>query len=86
MRSPRNTFWLALAWLGVVQAVSWSRAILEIGVWPGNVAALVGSLLLTSIAAVGLRWPDLLGGPTDRDKVWWGAVAAAGLGTVVLLL
>lgn len=85
-RSPRFLFWLALAWLGLVQTVDWSLAILEIGLWPGNVAALAGSLLLVVVSAVGLRRPDLLSGPTERNALWWGAVAAAGLGTVVLLL
>lgn len=86
MRSPRSTFWLALAWLGVVQAVDWALAILEIGVWPGNVAALAGSLLLAVAAIVGVSRPNLLGGPTERNEVWAGAIAAAALGTVVLLL
>jgi uncharacterized membrane protein YhaH (DUF805 family) len=86
MRSPRRTFWLALGWLGLVQAVDWGLAILEIGVWPGNVAALAGSVLLVVAAAIGWRHPDLLGGPTERDAVWWAALAAAALGTVVLLL
>ena len=85
-RSPRRTFWLALAWLGLVQAVDWSLAILEIGVWPGNAVALAGSLLLGAVAAVGVLRPHLLGGPTERNGVWWGAVVAAGLGTVALLL
>jgi len=82
---PRQTFWLALLWLGAVQVVDWSLAVLEIGVWPGNVAALAGSLLLVAVAAVGVGRPTLLGGPTERDEVWWAGVAAAGLGTVVLL-
>jgi hypothetical protein len=86
MRSPRSTFWLALAWLGAVQAVDWTLAILEIGVWPGNVAALAGSLVLTAVAILGVSRPNLLGGPTERDAVWWAAVTAAGVGTVVLLL
>lgn len=85
-RSSRRTFWLALAWLGLVQAADWSLAILEIGVWPGNALALAGSVLLALVAAFGVRRPDLLGGPTERDGGWWGAIAAAGLGTVVLLL
>lgn len=84
--SSRRRFWLALAWLGLVQAVDWSLAILEIGLWPGNVAALAGSVLLLVVAAIGVSRPDLLGGPTERDAVWWAAVVAAGLGTVVLLL
>lgn len=85
-RSPRRTFWFALLWLGLVQTVDWGLAILEIGVWPGNAAALAGSLLLVGVAALGGSRPELLGGPTERDARWWGAVAAAALGTVVLLL
>lgn len=84
--TPRQTFWLALAWLGAVQAVDWSLAIIEIGVWPGNIAALAGSVLLVAVAAVGVSRPQLLGGPTERDGVWMAGVAAAALGTVVLLL
>ena len=84
-RSTRQRFWLALVWLGLVQAGNWALAILEIGLWPGNVAALGGSLLLVLVAAGGAVRPGLLGGPVERDGVWWGAVAAAVLGTVVLL-
>ena len=86
MASARRTFWVALGWLGLVQAADWALAILEIGVWPGNVAALAGSLLLVAVAVVGWYRPNLLGGPTERDGVWWAAVLAAVVGTVVLLV
>jgi len=86
MPSPRRTFWFALAWLGLVQAADWALAILEIGIWPGNLAALAGSLLLVVVAVVGGNRPNLLGGPTERDTVWWAAVGAATVGTVALLL
>jgi len=82
----RRQFWLALLWLGLVQTADWALAILEIGVWPGNVAALAGSALLAAVATIGVLWPTLLGGPTERNGGWWGAVAAAVLATLVFLL
>jgi hypothetical protein len=42
----RRQFWIALLWLGLIQAVDWSLAILQIGVWPGNAAALATVVLL----------------------------------------
>ncbi|MBP1986462.1 hypothetical protein [Halolamina salifodinae] len=85
-RSPRRTFWLALCWLGATQSLSWALAVLRVGVWPGNVAALAGSLLLTLIALVGVARPGWVGGPENRTTIWWLAVAAAGAGTVAVLL
>ncbi|MEF8801051.1 MAG: hypothetical protein V5A38_01010 [Halolamina sp.] len=84
--TPRQTFWLALCWLGVAQSLNWGLAILRVGVWPGNAAALAGSGLLTLVAAVGVLRPETLGGPTERSAPWVGAVAAAALATVALLL
>jgi hypothetical protein len=84
--SPRRTFWLALCWLGVTQAASWGIAVARVGVWPGNVAALAGFLLLTLIALAAVVRPDWAGGPDERTPVWWAAVAAAVLGTAVLLV
>lgn len=84
--SPRRTFWLALCWLGVAQSLNWGIAVLRVGVWPGNAAALAGSVLLTLVAAVGIVRPGTLGGPAERSGPWWGAVAAAALATVALLL
>jgi hypothetical protein len=84
--TPRRTFWLALCWLGLTQTVSWGIAVARVGVWPSNVAALAGFLLLTLVALVGVARPDWAGGPEERTPVWWGAVVAAVLGTVVLLV
>lgn len=84
--TPQGTFWLALCWLGLAQSLEWGVAILRVGVWPGNAAALVGSALLALVAAAGVARPDSLGGPTERNSPWWGAVAAAALATVVLLV
>lgn len=84
--STRRTFWLALCWLGATQSLSWGIAIVRVGVWPGNVAALAGATLLTLIALVGVARPEWAGGPDERTPVWWAAVVAAGLGTVALLL
>lgn len=84
--SSRRTFWLALCWLGVTQSVSWGIAVVRVGVWPGNVAALVGFLFLTAVTTVGVGRPDSAGGPDERTPVWWAAVAAAVLGTVALFV
>lgn len=84
--SPRRTFWLALAWLGATQSLSWAVAVARVGVWPGNVAALAGSLLLTLIAIAGAARPEWAGGPEQRSAIWWGAVGAAAAGTVALLI
>jgi hypothetical protein len=84
--STRQALWLALAWLGVAQAVEWALAIREIGVWPGNAAALAGSTLLVLVAAAGVARPGLVGGPTERTGVWWGAIAGAVLATIALVL
>lgn len=84
--TPRRTFWLALCWLGLTQTVSWGIAVARVGVWPTNVAALAGFLLLTLVALGGVARPDWAGGPEERTPVWWGAVVAAVLGTVVLLV
>jgi len=65
--TPRRTFWLALCWLGLVQSLDWGIAILRVGVWPGNAAALAGSALLTLIGAVCVVRPETLGGPTERS-------------------
>lgn len=84
--TPRRTFWLALCWLGLAQSIDWGVAILRVGLWPGNAAALAGSGLLTLVAAVGVLRPETIGGPTERSTPWFGAVAAAALATVALLL
>lgn len=84
--TPRRTFWLALCWLGATQSISWGIAVVRVGVWPGNVAALVGFLLLTLVALVGVSRPGWAGGPEARTPVWWAAVVAAAVGTVGLLL
>lgn len=87
MSTPtRRQFWLALLWLGFVQAIDWALAIRQIGLWPGNVAALAGSVLFALVATVGVLRPNLLGGPCERSGAWWGAIGAAALGTVVLLV
>lgn len=84
--SPRRTFWLALCWLGLTQSISWAIAVVRVGVWPSNVAALVGFLLLTLVALVGVVRPEWAGGPEARTPIWWATVVAAILGTVTLLL
>ncbi|MFW5939654.1 MAG: hypothetical protein ACOCQU_04340 [Halolamina sp.] len=84
--TPRRTFWLALCWLGATQSLSWAIAVVSVGVWPGNVAALAGFLLLTLLSLVGVARPAWAGGPEERTPVWWAAVVAAGVGTVALLL
>ncbi|NHX36038.1 MULTISPECIES: hypothetical protein [Halolamina] len=84
--APRRTFWLALCWLGATQSLSWAIAVVRVGVWPGNVAALAGFLLVTFVALLGVARPELAGGPEDRTPIWWAAVVAAALGTVGLLL
>lgn len=84
--SPRRTFWLALCWLGATQSLSWGIAVVRVGVWPGNVAALAVSLLLTLAALVGVARPDLAGGPETRTPIWWAAIVAAGIGTITLLI
>lgn len=84
--SPQRTFWLALLWLGATQALSWSIAVTRVGLWPGNVAALTGSLLLVLTAVVGVVRPGWTGGPQSRTPVWWGSLIAAGAGTVGLLV
>jgi hypothetical protein len=84
--TPRRTFWLALCWLGGTQCLSWAIAVVRVGVWPGNVAALAGFSLLTLVALVGVLSPEWAGGPDERTPVWWAAVVAAAVGTVALLL
>lgn len=84
--TTRRTFWLALGWLGLAQSLNWALAILRVGVWPGNAAALAGFGLLTVVAAVGVARPETVGGPTERRPLWWFAVVAAALATVALLL
>lgn len=84
--TPRRTFWFALGWLGVAQSLNWGLAVLRVGIWPGNAAALAGSILLTLVALAGVARPKSLGGPTERSVPWWGAVAAAALATVALLI
>jgi hypothetical protein len=85
-RTPRRTFWLALCWLGLAQSINWGLAILRVGLWPGNAAALAGSGLLTLVAAVGVLRPETIGGPSEGGGPWFGAVAAATLATVAVLL
>jgi hypothetical protein len=84
--TPRRTFWLALCWLGATQSLSWGIAVTRVGVWPGNVAALVGFSLLTLVALVGVLRPEWAGGPDERTPLWWAAALAAAVGTVALLL
>jgi len=84
--STRRTFWFALCWFGATQSLSWGIAVGRVGIWPGNVAALVGMNLLTLVALVGVARPEWAGGPAERTPVWWGAVVAAGVGTVILLI
>jgi|AntRauTorcE11898_2_1112593.scaffolds.fasta_scaffold08565_5 hypothetical protein len=84
--SPRRAFWLALCWLGLTQSLSWAIAVVRVGVWPGNVAALAVSLLLTLVALVGVARPEWIGGPETRTPVWWAAVAAAAVGTITVLI
>ena len=84
--SPRRTFWLAICWLGATQSLSWGIAIARVGVWPSNAAALAISLLVTLLALVGVARPGWLGGPQRRTPIWWAVVAAAGVGTITLLL
>lgn len=84
--TPRRTFWLAVGWLGLAQALNWGIAILRVGVWPGNAAALAGSALLTLVAAVGVASPESVGGPTERSVLWWGAIVSAVVASVALLL
>lgn len=84
--TPRRTFWLALWWLGIAQSLDWAVAILRVGVWPGNAAALAGSVLLALVAAAGVLRPETVGGPTERSGSWWGAVAAATIATIALLV
>jgi len=84
--STRRTFWLALCWLGATQSLSWGVAVVRVGVWPGNVAAFAGFLLLTVVALAGVARPEWAGGPEDRSPAWWAAVVAAAVGTIHLLL
>ncbi|WP_435115163.1 hypothetical protein [Halolamina sp. C58] len=84
--TPRRTFWFALCWLGATQSLSWGIAVVRVGVWPGNVAALAGFCLLTVAASVGVLRPGWAGGPDERTPVWWAAVVAAAAGTIALLL
>ncbi|MFB6221783.1 MAG: hypothetical protein ABEH90_10140 [Halolamina sp.] len=84
--TTRRTFWLALGWLGLAESLNWAVAILRVGVWPGNAAALAGFGLLTAIAAVGFVRSEWASGPTERSASWWAAIAGAVLATVGLLL
>lgn len=84
--STRRTFWLALWWLGATQSLSWGIAVVRVGVWPGNVAALAGFLLLTVVALLGVARPQWAGGPDEPTVVWWAAVAAAVVGTIALFI
>lgn len=84
--TTRRTFWLALGWLGLAQSLEWAVAVLRVGVWPGNAAALVGFGLLTVVAGVGVARPDQVGGPTERRPLWWAAIVAAVLATLTLLV
>lgn len=84
--TSRQTFWLAMAWLGFVQSLNWGLAILRVGIWPGNAAALAGFAIVTVIGTAGVARPESAGGPTEQGAIWWSAVVGAVLGTVGLLL
>ncbi|MFW5934775.1 MAG: hypothetical protein ACOCQL_02870 [Halolamina sp.] len=84
--TPRRTFWLLVCWLGVTQSLSWGIAVVRVGVWPGNIAAFTGFLLLTVVAVAAVARPEWAGGPEDRSAGWWAAVVAAVAGTIHLLL
>lgn len=82
----RRLFWLCLGWFGLTQAVEWAFAVLRVGLWHGNGAALGATSLVALVSAYGFTRPERVGGPTERDPVFWVAVGAAVLGTVALLV
>lgn len=82
----RRIFWLCLGWWGLTQAIEWGLAIVRVGLWHGNSVAAAVMGLLVVVSGFGFLRPERAGGPTERDLVFWAAVAAAVGGTVVLLV